>query len=51
LSGENCGFAELYRGYGDVRADGRRIADSSERKTVGVSAFKPNRQQARHKRK
>jgi len=32
-------------------ADGTRIADSSERKTVGVSAFKPNRQQARHKRK
>jgi Putative metallopeptidase len=44
-------FAELYRGYSDVLADGTRIADSSERKTVGVSAFKPNRQQARHKRK
>jgi hypothetical protein len=44
-------FAELYRGYGDVRADGTRLADSSERKTVGVSAFKPNRQQTRHKRK
>jgi putative metallopeptidase DUF4344 len=44
-------FAELYRGYGDVRADGTRIVDSSERKTVGVSAFKPHRQQARHKRK
>jgi hypothetical protein len=44
-------FAELYRGYGDVLADGRRIAESSERKTVGASAFKPNRQQARHKRK
>jgi hypothetical protein len=44
-------FAELYRGYGDVRTDGTRIADSSERKTAGVSAFKPNRQQTRHKRK
>jgi hypothetical protein len=44
-------FAELYRGYGDVRMDGTRLADSSERKTVGVSAFKPNRQQTRHKRK
>ncbi len=42
-------FADLYRSYGDVRADGTRIADSSERKTVGVSAFKPNRQQTRHK--
>src|SRR6516162_4166459 len=28
-------FAELYRGYGDVRA-----TDGSKRKTVGVSAFK-----------
>ena len=44
-------FAELYRGYGDMRTDGVRTADSSERKTAGVSAFKPNRQQARHKRK
>jgi len=44
-------FAELYRGYGDVRMDGTKIADSSDRKTVGVSAFKPNRQQTRHKRK
>ena len=44
-------FAELYRGYGDTRADGTKIADSSERKTVGVSAFKPNRQQTWHKRK
>jgi hypothetical protein len=43
-------FAELHRGYGDTRADGTRMADSSERKT-GVSAFKPNRQQTRHKRK
>ena len=37
-------FAELYRGYGDVRA-----ADSSKRKTVG--AFKRSRRQTRHKRK
>jgi len=44
-------FAELYRGYGDLRTDGTRIADSSKRKTIGVSAFKPNRQQTRHKRK
>jgi hypothetical protein len=44
-------FAELYRGYGDVRADGTRLADSSERKTIGVSALKPNRRQPRHKRK
>ncbi len=42
-------FAALYRGYGDVRADGTRIADSSERNTVGVSSFKPNRRQAAHK--
>ena len=39
-------FAELYRGYGDMRA-----ADSSKRKTVGMAAFKRNRQQTRHKRK
>jgi hypothetical protein len=42
-------FAGLYRGYGDVLADGTRVADSSKRKTIGVSAFKPNRQQARYK--
>ena len=44
-------FAELYRGYGEVRADGTKIADSAERRTAGVSAFKRNHQQARHKRK
>ena len=44
-------FADLYRGYGDVLADGTRTADSSKRKTIGVSAFKPNRQQTQHKRK
>jgi hypothetical protein len=44
-------FAELYRGYGDVRTDGTKIADSPERRIAGVSAFKPNRRQARHKRK
>jgi hypothetical protein len=44
-------FAELYRGYGDVRADGTKIADSPKRKTIGASAFKPDRQQTQHKRK
>src|SRR6516165_10951837 len=28
-------FAELYRGYGDVRTDGTSMAESSERKTAG----------------
>jgi len=44
-------FADLYRGYGGVGVDGTRIADSSKRKIVGASAFKPNRHQADHKRK
>jgi Putative metallopeptidase len=44
-------FAGLYRGYGDVRADGTRTADSSQRKTIGVSAFRANRRQTQHRRK
>jgi Putative metallopeptidase len=44
-------FADLYRAYGDVRADGSATADSSKRKTDGASAFKSNRQQSHHKRK
>jgi hypothetical protein len=44
-------FADLYRGYGDARADGGRIADSSKRKIIGASAYKANRHQTRHKRK
>jgi Putative metallopeptidase len=44
-------FADLYRDYGGVRADGSKTADSSKRKTVGASAFKSNRQQTHHKRK
>jgi hypothetical protein len=44
-------FADLYRAYGDVRADGTRIAASSKRNTIRASAFKPNHQQAWHKRK
>jgi hypothetical protein len=42
-------FADLYRAYGDVRADGSATADSSKRKAVGASAFKSNRQQSHHK--
>jgi hypothetical protein len=44
-------FADLYRAYGDVRADGSATMDSSKRKTVSASAFKSNRQQSHHKRK
>jgi Putative metallopeptidase len=44
-------FADLYRAYGDGSADGTRLADSSKRKAIGATAFKPNRQQAQHKRK
>ena len=42
-------FADLYRAYGDARADGTRTADNSNRKTVGAVAFKPNRHQPHHK--
>jgi Putative metallopeptidase len=44
-------FADLYRDYGDVRADGTRIAGSSKRKTIGSAAFKPNRKQTRRRHK
>jgi hypothetical protein len=43
-------FADLYRGYGDARADGTRMADSSSRKIVGASAYKTNRRQTHRKR-
>ena len=43
-------FADLYRGYGGVRADGTRTADSSKRNTIGGAAYKPS-QQTQHKRK
>jgi hypothetical protein len=44
-------FADLYRAYGDVRADGTKLADNSKRKTVGAPAYKPNRKPAQRKRK
>jgi hypothetical protein len=44
-------FADLYRGYGDARADGGRIADSSKRKTVSSSAFKANLRPGQRRRK
>jgi hypothetical protein len=43
-------FADLYRGYGDVRADGTRMADSANRKIIGASAYKANRRQTHRKR-
>jgi hypothetical protein len=44
-------FADLFRAYGDARADGTKLADNSKRKTVGAPAYKPNRKQAQRKRK
>ncbi len=44
-------FADLYRAYGDVRADGTKVADNSKRKVVGAPAYKSNRKPAQHKRK
>jgi hypothetical protein len=44
-------FADLYRAYGDVQADGSAIADSAKRKVVGASAFKSNHHPSHHKRK
>jgi hypothetical protein len=44
-------FADLYRAYGDVRADGTKLADNSKRKTVGAPAYKSNRKQTQRKRK
>jgi hypothetical protein len=43
-------FADLYRGYGEARADGTRIADGSNRKIVGASAYKADRRQTHRKR-
>jgi hypothetical protein len=43
-------FADLYRAYDDVRADGSATADSSKRKTTGAPAFGSSRQQ-HHKAK
>jgi hypothetical protein len=43
-------FADLYRGYGDARADGTRMADSSHRTIVGASSYKANRRQIHRKR-
>jgi hypothetical protein len=44
-------FADLYRTYGDVRAEGTKLADNSKRKTVGAPAYKPSRKPAQRKRK
>jgi Putative metallopeptidase len=44
-------FADLYRGYGGGGAEGTQLADSSKRKTIGASAFKPSRQHTQHKHK
>jgi hypothetical protein len=44
-------FADLYRGYGAAGAEGTQLADSSKRKTISASAFKPNRQHSQNKRK
>jgi hypothetical protein len=41
-------FADIYRTYADVRADGSATADGSKRKTIGASAFRSNRQQIHH---
>jgi hypothetical protein len=43
-------FADLYRGYGEARADGTRIADGSNRKIVRASAYKADRRQTHRKR-
>jgi len=44
-------FADLYRTYGDARADGSKLEDNSKRKTVGAPAYKPSRKPAQRKRK
>jgi hypothetical protein len=36
-------FADLYRDYSGVRADGLKIADGVKRKIVGTAAYKPRR--------
>jgi hypothetical protein len=43
-------FADLYRGYGGAGGEGTQLADSSKRKTINASAFKPNRQHTQNKR-
>jgi Putative metallopeptidase len=43
-------FADLYRDYG-ARAESTRLVDSSKRKIIGASAFKPNRQKTPRKRR
>jgi hypothetical protein len=45
-------FADPYRGYGSGGAEeGAQLADSSKRKTIGASTFKPNGQHTQKKRK
>jgi hypothetical protein len=44
-------FAELYRDYGDVRADGTRTSDNSKQKSFGATPFKPSHQQTHRKPK
>jgi hypothetical protein len=43
-------LADLYRDYG-ARAESMRLADSSKRRIIGASAFKPNRQKTPRKRR
>jgi hypothetical protein len=40
-------FAELYRDYGDVRADGTRTADNSKRKSIGAKQTHRKRKASR----
>jgi Putative metallopeptidase len=42
-------FADLYRTYADVRANGSATADDSKHKVMSVSAYKSNRQKIRQK--
>ncbi len=44
-------FADLYRVYGDMRADGSRVADNSNRKSTGTSSAFKSGPQAQRKRK
>jgi len=41
-------FADLYRGYGGSAGEAK-VADAPKGKTVGASAFKPNRANRKHK--
>ena len=36
-------FADLYRDYSGVRADGLKIADGIKRKIVGTATYKPHK--------